>query len=100
MAHSALNAMSSQRKVFSSFCPNRVMDRASMRLMAGMAGRMYPGSLDFEIVKKSTQKVDQVRRRIAAGEGCCDRTERRTPPKAEQSRASVQGRNAIRRMGR
>jgi hypothetical protein len=41
--------------------------RAKRRPIAGIAGRMYPGSFDLEIEKKRSENSDQARRNDVKG---------------------------------
>src|SRR5215469_8964653 len=89
---------SNQRKYFVNCGINKASDRASNRPTGGSAGRMYPGSLDLEIEKKSTQNKDQ--QQNSAGAETFRSFQSLRPPKypANKSR-EVQGMKAITRTG-
>src|SRR5580704_6421142 len=76
--------------------PNFVMALARSKPIAGIAGRMYPGSFEREIVKNTRQNAAQLSRKQEVALSRWPRTPLRIPVTAAQSSAGVQGKRAIR----
>ena len=71
--------------------------RAMSTAIAGMAGRMYPGNFDLEIVKKTRHKRAQDKKKRAFGDNCFTRTNFADPTIKDHTARAVQGRRATSR---
>ena len=76
-----------------------VQECARATPMAGIAGRTYPGSLEREAEKKSTQKAAQLTKKHPVAVMWRVRQRRNMPAITVQINIAVHGRNATSRTG-
>ena len=72
-------------------------ERVMSITIAGIAGRIYPGSFDFEIEKKMRQKAAHVKKKRDLGDRYLKRVNCTAPATKDHTARAVQGSRAINR---